>query len=173
MLLTNHWVLLLTNLQGGWCISQLCQIVCLHSRILRMAPIWHHSHNRSVPFQLLGFLYVRNVCCTQCRQFYILASILGPICQAICSWSRLCLQSWRMVVFGPWSFCTILNLFSSRVFFAIANNSLCASRFNILESGSPRKCCIGSNSWCKHRFRSLPYTKKNGVSAVAKFGVTL
>ena len=48
-----------------------------------------------------------------------------------------------------------------------------SSRFSILESGSPRKHCIGSNSWCKGRFRSLPYTKKNGVSTVAKFGVTL
>ena len=70
-------------------------------------------------------------------------------------------------------FWAVLNLFSSRVFFAIASASLCASRFNILESGSPRKHCIGSTSWCKGKFGSHPYTKKNGISAVAKFGATL
>ena len=67
----------------------------------------------------------------------------------------------------------ILNLFSSRVFFAMAYANLCVSRFSILESGSLRKCCMGSNSWCNGRFRSIPHTKKNGVSPVAKFGVTL
>ena len=73
----------------------------------------------------------------------------------------------------PMVFWAVLNLFSSKVFFAIASASLCASRFNIPESGSPRKCCIGSNHWCKGKFGSHPYTKKNEVSAVAKFGVTL
>ena len=119
-------------------------------------------------FWLLGFLYVRNVCHIQCRQFYILAShcrshllgcfflkyTLSPILKdgGVCS----------MV------FWAVLNLFSSRVFFAIASASLCASRFNIPESGSPRKCCMGSNSLCKGRFGSLPYTKKNSISAVSQ-----
>ena len=67
----------------------------------------------------------------------------------------------------------VLNLFSSKVFFAMANANLCVSRFSIPESGSPRKHCMGSNSWCSGRFGSLPYTEKNGVSAVAKFGVVL
>ena len=35
----------------------------------------------------------------------------------------------------------------SSVFFAIANASLCVSRCDLPESGSPRKCCIGSRSW--------------------------
>ena len=70
-------------------------------------------------------------------------------------------------------FWAILNLFSSRVFFAMANANLCVSRFSIPESRSPRKHCMGSNSWCSGRFWSLPYTKKKGVSAVAKFSVTL
>ena len=70
-------------------------------------------------------------------------------------------------------FWAVLNLFSSNVFFAIANANLCVSRFSIPESGSPRKHCMGSSSWYKERLGSLPYTKKNGVSAVAKFGVIL
>ena len=32
-------------------------------------------------------------------------------------------------------------------FFAIANASLCVSKCNFSESGSPRKHCIGSRSW--------------------------
>ena len=55
----------------------------------------------------------------------------------------------------------------------MANANLCVSRFSILESGSPRKHCMGSNSLRMGRFGSIPYTKKNGVSAVAKFGVSL
>ena len=46
-------------------------------------------------------------------------------------------------------FWAVLNLFPSNVFFAVANANLCFSRFSILESGSPRKCCIGSSSWCR------------------------
>ena len=46
-------------------------------------------------------------------------------------------------------FWAALNLFSSNVFFAIANANLCVSRFSIPDSGSPRKHCIGSSSWCK------------------------
>ena len=39
-------------------------------------------------------------------------------------------------------FWAILNLFSSKVFFAMANANLCVSRFSIPESGSTRKCCM-------------------------------
>ena len=92
------------NLQGGWCIFQLCQTVYPHSRNLWVVPIWCPLHYRSILIWLLDFWYVRNVHHTHSRQFYILASILGPICQTVCSWSRLCLQSWRMVVSNPWSF---------------------------------------------------------------------
>ena len=70
-------------------------------------------------------------------------------------------------------FWAVLNLFSSNGFFAIANANLCVSRFSIPDSGSPRKCCIASSSWWRGRLGSLPYTKKNGVSAVARFGVIL
>ena len=66
-----------------------------------------------------------------------------------------------------------LNLFSSNDFFVIAKAILCVSRFSIPDSGSPRKCCISSCSWCKGRLGSLLYTKKNGVSTVARFGVIL
>ena len=44
---------------------------------------------------------------------------------------------------------------------------------SIPESGSPKNHCIGSNSWWTGKFGSLSYTKKNGISAVAKLGVTL
>ena len=70
-------------------------------------------------------------------------------------------------------FWAVLNLFSSNVFLAIANANLCVSKFSIPESGSPRKCCMGSNSWCSARLGFLPYTKKNGVSAVTEFSVML
>ena len=70
-------------------------------------------------------------------------------------------------------FCVVLKQFLSNVFLAMANASLWASMFNILESGSPKNHCIGSNSWLRGNFGSLPYTKKNGISAVAKLGVTL
>ena len=79
-------------------------------------------------------------------------------------------EGWWCLVHGLLS---CFDLFSSRVFFGIANDSLCASKFSIPESGSPRKCGIGSNSWCKGKFGSHPYTKKNAISAVAKFSVTL
>ena len=55
----------------------------------------------------------------------------------------------------------------------MANASLWDSKFSIPESESPKNCCIGSNSWWRDKFGSLPYTKRNGVSAVAKLGVTL
>ena len=55
----------------------------------------------------------------------------------------------------------------------VANASLCASRYSIPESGSPKNHCMGSSSSCSGKFGSLPYTKKNGVSAVAGLGVTL
>ena len=69
-------------------------------------------------------------------------------------------------------FCVILKWFSSNIL-AMAKVSLCASRFSIPESGSPKNCCMGSSSWCKGKFGSLLYTKKNGVSTVARLGVTL
>ena len=44
-------------------------------------------------------------------------------------------------------FCAVLKQFLSNIFLSMANVSLWASKFNIPESGSPRKHCIGSNSW--------------------------
>ena len=70
-------------------------------------------------------------------------------------------------------FCPVLKWFLSNIFLAMANASLWASNFSISESGSPKNHCIGSNSWWRGKFGSLPYTKKNGISAVAKFAVTL
>ena len=46
----------------------------------------------------------------------------------------------------PMVFCAVLKQFSSNVFLAMANASLCASRFSILESGSPRNHCMGCSS---------------------------
>ena len=54
--------------------------------------------------------------------------------------------TWEAGFFHTMVFRAALNLFSSNVFFAIANANLCVSRFSIPESGSPRKHCIGSNS---------------------------
>ena len=68
--------------------------------------------------------------------------------------------------------CTALKWFLSSIFLAMASMSLWASKFSIPESGSPKNCCIGSNSWWRGNFGSLPYTKKNGISPVAKLGVT-
>ena len=70
-------------------------------------------------------------------------------------------------------FCAVLKWFLSNIFLAMANVSLWASKFSIPESGSPKNHCIGTNSWWRGKFGSLLYTKKNGVSAVAKLGVTL
>ena len=70
-------------------------------------------------------------------------------------------------------FWVAVNVFLSNVFFAIAKGNLCVSRLSIPESGLPRKCCMGSSRWCKGRLGSLPYTKKNGDSAIARFGVIL
>ena len=81
--------------------------------------------------------------------------------------------TWKAGFFHAVVFWAVLNLFSSNVFFAIASTNLCVSRFSIPESGSPRKCWMGSNSWYIGRLGSLAYTKKNGVSAVAKFSVIL
>ena len=44
-------------------------------------------------------------------------------------------------------FCAVLKQFSSNIFLAMANAGLCASKFSIPESGCPKNCCIGSNSW--------------------------
>ena len=81
--------------------------------------------------------------------------------------------TWKAGFSHAMVFWAVLNLFSSNVFFAVASANLCVSKFSVPESGSPRKHCTGSNSWCGGRLGSLPYTKKNGVSAVAKFGVIL
>ena len=81
--------------------------------------------------------------------------------------------TWKAGFFHAMVFWAVLNLFSSNVFFAIANAYLCVSRFSIPESGSPRKCCMGSNSWCSGRLGSVQFTKKNGISVVAKFSVIL
>ena len=70
-------------------------------------------------------------------------------------------------------FCAVLKQFLSNVFLVMANVSLCASRLSIPESKSPKNLCIGCRSWCRGRFGSLPYTKKNRVSIVARLGVTL
>ena len=43
-------------------------------------------------------------------------------------------------------FCAVVKQFSSNFFLAIANVSLCASRFSIPESGSPKNHCMGSSS---------------------------
>ena len=67
-------------------------------------------------------------------------------------------------------FCAILKWFWFNIFLVMVKVSLCASRFSIPESGSPKNCCMGSSSWCKGKFGSLPYTKKNGVSIVARLG---
>ena len=69
--------------------------------------------------------------------------------------------------------CVVLKWLSSKVFLAMANASLWDSRFSIPESGSPKNHCIGSSSWWRGKFGSLPNTKKKGFSAVAKLGVTL
>ena len=66
-----------------------------------------------------------------------------------------------------------LKWFSSKVLLVMASASLWASKFSIPESGSPKNHCIGSNSWWRGKFGSLLYTKKNGISAVAKLGVTV
>ena len=69
--------------------------------------------------------------------------------------------------------CAALKWFSSSIFLTVANMCLWASKFSIPESGSPKNHYIGSNSWWRGRFGSLPYTKKNGISTVANVGVTL
>ena len=51
-------------------------------------------------------------------------------------------------------FCAVLEWFSSNVFLAIAKASLWASWFNIPESSSPRKHCMGSKSWCRGKLGS-------------------
>ena len=53
-------------------------------------------------------------------------------------------------------FCAVLKWFSSKVFLAMANVSLWASKFSILESRSPKNHYIGSNSWWRGKFGSLP-----------------
>ena len=68
-------------------------------------------------------------------------------------------------------FCAVLKWFSSNIFLAMASVSLCASRFNIPESGSPKNHCMVSSSWCRGKFGSLPHTRKNRVSAVVRLGV--
>ena len=56
--------------------------------------------------------------------------------------------------------CTALKQVLSHFFLEMANVSLWASKFSIPESGSPKNHCIGSNSWWRGKFGSLPYTKK-------------
>ena len=43
-------------------------------------------------------------------------------------------------------FCVVLKQFSSNIFLAMANVSLCASRLSIPESGIPMNHCMGSSS---------------------------
>ena len=57
---------------------------------------------------------------------------LFPILKEGCVWFML--------------FCAVLKWFSSKVFLAMANVSLWASKFIIPESGTPKNHCIGFNS---------------------------
>ena len=52
-------------------------------------------------------------------------------------------------------FCAVLKWFSSNIFLAMTNASLCASRFSNPESGSPKNHCRCSSSCCRGRFGSL------------------
>ena len=52
-------------------------------------------------------------------------------------------------------FWAVLKQFSSNVFLVMANAGLCASRFSIPESGSPKNHCMGSSSWCRGKYGSL------------------
>ena len=83
------------------------------------------------------------------------------------------LLSWRKDGVLSMVLCAVLKWFSSKVFLAMANTSMWDSRFSIPESGSPKNHCIGSSSWWRGIFGSLPYTKKKGISTLAKLGVTL
>ena len=85
------------------------------------------------------------------------------------TWSPI----WKAGLSLPIVFWAVLNLFSSNVYFAIAKANLCVFSFSIPESGPLRKLCIGSSSWCKGGLGSLLYAKKNGISAIARFGVII
>ena len=69
-------------------------------------------------------------------------------------------------------FCAVLKQFSSNVFLAMANASLC---FKIQHSRIwiSQDLLHGFYSWCRGKFGSLPYTKKNGIFFVARLGVTM
>ena len=53
-------------------------------------------------------------------------------------------------------FCVCLNLFSSKVFLAMASARQCDLRSKCPESGSPRNHCIGSSNWWRGKYGSLP-----------------
>ena len=70
---------------------------------------------------------------------------------------------------GVWSvfFCACLNLFSSKVFLAMASARWCDLRSRCPDSGSPRNCCMGSGNWWRGTLGSLPQARKKGLAAVA------
>ena len=96
-----------------------------------------------------------NVHCTQFGQLCILVSTWVPTCLVACSQNIPYHLPWRMVVVCLWS-SKQSKWFSFNVFLMMAKTSLWASRLSIPESRFPKSHCVGSRSWCRGKFASLP-----------------
>ena len=68
--------------------------------------------------------------------------------------------------------CAVLKWFSSKIFLAMANACMWASKFSNPKSGSPRNHCIGLIVGEKVNLDPF-HTKMNGISTLVKLGVTL
>ena len=159
----------LVSWQGSWCTSQLCWIVCWCSRTQWVVWEQHLLLCMTWSSPWPGFQCAGSVHCPQYEQYCIQVSTLDPIFLVVYFLSRLCHLVGKRVVF--WTF---LKWFLSIVFFTIASVNWWASMLSHPGSGSPRKHCMGSRSWCNGRLGSLAYKrKKNSFSTVARFGVTL
>ena len=98
----NWWAWWLVYLQDGWCIFQLCQIVCQCFTILPVIWVLHPWYCLILFFQWPDFQCAGSVHHTQCGQFCIQVSIWGPIFLVVYFWNRLCHLFWKMMVYYVW-----------------------------------------------------------------------
>ena len=145
----NGLIWLLVDWQDDLCTSCLCQTDCQCSRIQWVVHVLCPLCCMIWFFLWLGFLCVGSVHCTQYEQSCICISMLNSTVLVVYSWNRHCLLVRKKVHFLSVVFCVILKWFLPNIFFAMTSASWWISKLNLPVSRSPKKCCIGSRSWCR------------------------
>ena len=164
-----QWVVVILIMEGYS--QQICRMVDIFSTSAKLCiyiPKFYRRfenyilHAADHTFLVACFLCAGSVHHTHFRQFCNLVSTWGPTCW-VCLFLKYTLSpiikegSCLLMVF--WA---VWKQFSSNVFLLIAKVSLRASSLIIPESGSSKKCCMGSRSWWRGKFGSLCTLRRIG-----------